>query len=92
MMKISKRQFELLNLVGFKIEGDNIIWKNDSQASIYYDEPTGLFNIKVKAHTFTPGDYDSVEYLAIDLNHMLGLIYELNSIRGGDSDEDQVCN
>ena len=84
---MTNRQIELLKLVGFKIDGNKIIWKNDSLASIFYDKKSGLFNIKVQAHTFTPGDYDSVEYLAIDLNHMLGLIYELNSLKEGDSNE-----
>lgn len=78
---MNKRQIELLNLVGFKVVGNNINWKNDSLASIFFDETSGLFNIKVQAHTFTPGDYEDVEYLAIDLNHMLGLVYELNSIK-----------
>lgn len=78
---MTKKQIELLKLVGFKIKGNNVIWKNKSLASIYYDEKAKLFNIKVEQHTFTPGDYDAIEYLAIDINHMLGLIYELNSIR-----------
>lgn len=81
---MNKRQLELLKLVGFKVSGNNITWKNKSYSSIYFDQATKLFGIKVNAHTFTPGDYDSVEYLAIDLNHMLGLVYELNMIKDGD--------
>ena len=81
---MNKRQLELLNLVGFKVDGNNITWKNNSHSSIYFDKDTKLFSIKVDAYTFTPGDYDSVEYLAIDLHHMLGIIYELNMIKDGD--------
>lgn len=79
---MNKRQIELLKFLGCKVDGTKIIWKDDSLASIFFDESSGLFNIKVQEHTFKPGDYDSVEYLAIDLHHMLGIIYELNSVRG----------
>lgn len=78
---MNKRQIELLNFLGCKIVGTNIIWKEESLASIYFDKPSGLFNIKVQNYTFKPNDYDSIEHLAIDLHHMLGIIYELNSIR-----------
>ena len=78
---MNKRQIELLNFVGFQVDGDNIKWKNNSLASIFFDNDSGLFSIKVQAHNFAPGDYDSIEYLSIDLNHMLGLVYELNSIK-----------
>lgn len=81
---MNKRQLELLNLAGFKVNDNKITWKNNSHSSIYFDQDTKLFSIKVNAYTFTPGDYDSVEYLAIDLNHMLGLVYELNMIKDGD--------
>lgn len=84
---MNKRQIELLNLIGLKINGNNIEWKKDSLASIYFDQNTKLFNIKIKEYDFTPGDYDSIEYLTIDLNHMLGLIYELNMIKDGVSNE-----
>ena len=77
---MNKRQIELLNFVGFQVDGDNIKWKNNSLASIFFDKDSGLFSIKVQAHNFDPGDYDSIEYLSIDLNHMLVLVYELNSI------------
>lgn len=78
---MNKRQIELLNFVGFQVDGDNIKWKNNSLASIFFDKDSELFSIKVQAHNFAPGDYDSIEYLSIDLNHMLGLVYELNSIK-----------
>lgn len=84
---MNKRQIELLNLIGLKINGNNIEWKKDSLASIYFDQNTKLFNIKIKEHDFIPGDYDSIEYLTIDLNQMLGLIYELNMIKDGISNE-----
>jgi len=79
---MNKKQRELLKFLGFKVDGINITWKNDSLVSIFFDESSGLFNIKIQEHTFKPGDYDSIEYLAIDLHHMLGIIYELNSVRG----------
>ncbi len=78
---MNKRQIELLNFVGFQVDGDNIKWKNNSLASIFFDKNSGLFSIKVQEHNFAPGDYNSIEYLSIDLNHMLGLVYELNSIK-----------
>ena len=86
---MNKRQIELLNFVDFQVDGNNIKWKNNSLASIFFDKDSGLFSINVQAHNFKPGDYDSIEYLAIDLNHMLGLVYELNSIGGGNSN---VCH
>lgn len=78
---MNKRQIELLNFAGFKVNGNNIKWKNNSLASIFFDEASGLFSIKVQAHNFTPRDYKSIEYLSIDLNHMLGLVYELNFVK-----------
>ena len=78
---MNKRQIELLNFVGFQVDENKIKWKNSSLASIFFDKDSGLFSIKVQAHNFAPGDYDSIEYLSIDLNHMLGLVYELNSIK-----------
>ena len=42
---MNKRQIELLNFVGFQVDGDNIKWKNNSLASIFFDKDSGLFSI-----------------------------------------------
>lgn len=83
MIYMNKRQIELLKLVGFKVSDNKITWRNISYSSIYFE----LFSIKIDAHTFNHGDYDSIEYLAIDLNHILDLVYELNTIKDGDYNE-----
>ena len=43
----------------------------------------------MKSFTFKPGDYESVEMFSITLNHMLGLVYELNLI--GNAQKCPIC-
>ena len=80
MKKITKRQNELIKFCGYKIKNNRLIGENESLSSIFFDKKTGLFSIDIKSHTFSPGDYDSIEYFTITLNRMLGLIYELNNL------------
>lgn len=84
---MTNRQKDLIKFCGYKIAGNKLVGEKDCISNMYYDEKTGLFSIDMKAFTFTPGDYDSVEMFSITLNHMLGLVYELNSIKDADSVE-----
>lgn len=85
---MNKRQIELLNFCGYKIDSSNRInGEKDCIASMAFDEKSKMFSIKIKSYTFNPGDYESIEMFTITVNHMLGLIFELNSIKDGDSNE-----
>ena len=77
---MTNRQKELINLCGYKIVDNRLIGEKECISSIYYDEKTKLFSIDMKPYNFTPGDYETVEMVSITLNHMLGLVYELNLI------------
>lgn len=78
---MTNRQKELIKLCGYKIVDNKLIGEKESLSAIYYDEDTNLFSIDMKAFKFKPGDYESVEMFSITLNHMLGLVYELNMIK-----------
>lgn len=84
---MTNKQIEILNFLKKKMDGNNVVWDHESKASMFFDEDSKLFNIKIDAHTFTPGDYDSIEQFTIDVSHMLALAYELNFFCGGDSIE-----
>ncbi len=81
---MTNKQKELIKFCGYKIVGNHLVGEKKCISSIYYDETSRLFSIKIKAFTFIPSNYESVEMFSITLNHMLGLIYELNSIKDGD--------
>ena len=87
MKKITNRQKELITLCGYKII-NKLIGEKESISCIYYDEKSGLFSIDLKSHNFNPGDYEEIEMFTITVNHMLGLIYELNLI-GGNNDKEE---
>ena len=82
MKTITNRQKELITLCGYKIIDNRLESEKDSVSSIYFDTNTGLFSIDIKSYSFKPGDYEEVEMFTITVNHMLGLIYELNLIGG----------
>ena len=84
-MKMTNEQKELIKFCGYKIVDNHLVGEKECISSIYYDKISGLFSIQMKAFNFVPGDYDSVEMFSITLNHMLGLIYELNLIKDGGS-------
>ena len=84
---MTNKQKELINFCGYKIVDNYLVGEKECISSIYFDEVTKLFSIKIKAFNFSPGDYDSIELFSITLNHMLGLIYELNMIKDGVSNE-----
>lgn len=82
MKTISSRQKELITLCGYRIIDNRLIGDKESISSIYYDAKSGLFSIDIKAYNFKPGNYEEIEMFTITVNHMLGLIYELNIIGG----------
>lgn len=80
-MKMTNKQKELIKFCGYKIIDNHLVGEKECISSIYFDENSGLFSIKMKAFNFSPGDYESIEMFSITLNHMLGLVYELNLIK-----------
>lgn len=84
---MTNKQKELIKFCGYKIVGNRLVGEKECISSIYYDEISGLFSIDMKAFNFSPGDYESVEIFSITLNHMLGLVYELNLIKDGVSND-----
>lgn len=84
---MTNRQKELIKFCGYKIIDNKLVGEKECISNIFYDEKSGLFSIDISAYTFVPGDYDSIEAFTIVINRMLGLIYELNSIKDGDSSE-----
>lgn len=84
---MTNKQKELIKFCGYKIVGNRLVGEKECISSIYYDEISGLFSIDMKAFNFSPGDYESVEMFSITLNHMLGLVYELNLIKDGVSND-----
>lgn len=82
---MTNKQKELIRFCGYKIVDNHLVGEKECISSIYYDKISGLFSIRMKAFNFVPGDYESVEMFSITLNHMLGLIYELNLIKDGGS-------
>lgn len=78
---MNNRQKELIKLCEYKIIGNRIVGKKDCISTIYFDEDAKLFSIKIKSYNFTPGDYENIEMFTITVNHMLGLVYELNLIK-----------
>lgn len=78
---MTKKQLELLNFCGYKVDKNNkISGEKECIASMFFDEKTKLFSVAIKSYTFEPGDYDSIEMLTITVNHMLGLVYDLNHL------------
>ena len=88
---MSSRQKQLLRFCGFEIKDKKIIDKNNphSLVTIYYEEITDLFTLKIKSHSFRPNDYDTMEAFGIEFGRKLGLVHELNLIRGWEYD---VCS
>ena len=84
---MTNKQKELIKFCGYKIVDNYLVGEKDCIASIYFDEATKLFSIKINAFDFSPGDYESIELFSITLNHMLGLVYELNLIKNNDSND-----
>lgn len=78
---MTNRQKELIKLCGYKIVDNKLVGEKECISSIFYDEKSKLFSINMKSFTFKPGDYESIEMFSITLNHMLGLVYELNLIK-----------
>ena len=79
---MNKHQEQLLNLCGYHVDETGSIIKEDKSklSTIIFDKETRLFTISISAYTFNPGDHDSIEEFSIDLNHKLGLVYELNLV------------
>ena len=79
-MKPTKRQLELLRLCGFEFVDNKFkdFHNRNMLVDIIYESDTGLFTLETKGKRFDVKDYDSVEAFTIDVNHVLGLIYELN--------------
>ena len=86
---MNERQKELIKLCGYKIVGNKLVGEKECISNIYFDNKTKLFSINIKAYKFTPGDYETIETFSITLNHMLGLIYELNLIN--DKESTKIC-
>lgn len=84
---MTNKQKELIKFCGYKIVDNHLVGEKECISKIYFDETTKLFSIEMKAYTFSPGDYESIEMFSISLNHMLGLVYELNQIKDGDSND-----
>ncbi len=85
-MTMTKKQIEILTFCGYKIDGNKIYGEKECIASIIFDDKSKMFALDVKAHTFEPGDYDSIEMLYLAVYHMLGLIYNLNTLGDGAAD------
>lgn len=49
--------------------------------NIYIDYKIKLFSLNLKSYKFAPGNHKIIETTSNTLNHILGLIYELNLIR-----------
>lgn len=86
---MTNRQKELIKLCGYKIVDNKLIGEKECISNIYYDEESQLFSIDMKSYNFKPGDYETVEMFSITLNHMLGLVYELNLI--GNAQKCPIC-
>lgn len=81
-MKPNKRQLQMLELCGFKFDNNKVIdiQNRNMLVEITYTYVTGMFGVKTEGKYFDFGDYDSVENFTIDVNHVLGLVYELNML------------
>lgn len=77
---MTNRQIKLLNFCGYKVIGNKIYGEKECIANIVFDKKSKLFSIDIDAYSFKPGDYVSIEAFTLVVNHMLGIIYELNEM------------
>lgn len=89
---MNNKQIELLKFLGFTIDLENNVVNDrdkNSLVSIYFNDTLKVFTLKISDHDFLKDDYDAIEYLSIELNRKLSLIYELNTFMKGDTN---VCS